>query len=69
MIKIAVIVWMVLGTVFAGSAVMTVLIVPELADHAMRYIPMAGVGGFAAAIPFALFLGWRLNRVTARHGR
>jgi hypothetical protein len=69
MIRVAAIVWMMLGIVFAGSAVMSVLLVPELADNAMRYIPMAGVGGFVAAIPFALLLGRRLSRSSAEKSR
>ena len=50
------------GTVFAGSAVAAVLSMPRLADEAIRYLPMAGVGGYLAAIPVALVLGWRMNR-------
>jgi hypothetical protein len=62
MFKIAAVVWIMVGTVFAGSAVAAVLSMPQLADQAMRYLPLAGVGGYIAAIPVALVLGWHMNR-------
>jgi len=65
MLKIAAIVWIMVGTVFAGSAVAAVLSMPQLADEAMRYLPIAGVGGYIAAIPVALLLGWRMSRSAA----
>lgn len=64
MLKIAAVVWIMLGTVFAGSAVATVLTVPSLSEQAMKYLPIAGVGGYIFAIPFALLVAWRLNRKT-----
>ena len=65
MLKIAALVWIMLGTVFAGSAVATVLAVPSLSDQAIRYLPLAGVGGYLVAMPFALLIARRLNRKTA----
>jgi hypothetical protein len=65
MLKIAAIVWIMVGTVFAGSAVAAVLSMPQLADQAIRYLPLVGVGGYVAAIPVALWLGWRMNRNVA----
>lgn len=60
MLKITGLVWMVLGTVFAGAAVMTVLAVPSLADQGMKYIPIVAVAGFVVAIPFAVVVARRM---------
>jgi TRAP-type mannitol/chloroaromatic compound transport system permease large subunit len=62
MLKIAAVVWIMVGTVFAGSAVAAVLSVPQLAAEAMTYLPLAGVGGYIVAMPVALLLAWRLTR-------
>ena len=62
MLKLAAIVWIMMGTVFAGAGVAAVLSVPSLAADAMRYLPLAGVGGYAAAMPVALFLAWRMMK-------
>jgi hypothetical protein len=62
MLKLAAVVWIMVGTVFAGSAVAAVLSVPQLAAEAMRYLPMAGLGGYIAAVPVALLLAWRMTR-------
>jgi hypothetical protein len=40
----------------SDSAVAAVLSVPPLAAEAMRYLPLAGVGGYVAAMPLALLL-------------
>jgi hypothetical protein len=62
MFKIAAIMWIVIGAVFAGSAVVTILSTPSLADQAIRYVPMAGIGGYIVAIPFAYLIARRLSR-------
>jgi hypothetical protein len=69
MTRIAALIWVMLGTVLAGSGVLTVLIVPELSEHAGRYIPIAGIGGYAVAIPLALLLAWRIGRVAEAQRR
>lgn len=61
MFKVAAIVWVMLGTVFAGIAVMTVLSVPALATHDMRYIPYAAIAGALLAIPFAFVVAGRMR--------
>jgi hypothetical protein len=62
MFKIAAVVWIMVGTVFAGIAVMTVLTVPALSGHAMQYIPVGAVGGFIVAIPVAFLVARRMSR-------
>lgn len=66
MFKIAVIVWVMLGTVFAGIAVMTVLSVPALSAQAMTYIPYAAIAGAILAIPVAYVVAGRMSKAFAR---
>lgn len=65
MFKIAAVVWIMIGTVFAGIAVMTILSVPSLAEHALNYIPRAALGGFILAIPIAFLVAKRMTRTAA----
>jgi len=65
MFKIAVLVWMMVGTVFAGIAVMTILTVPSFANHDMRLIPVGAIAGFVVAIPVAFVVAKRMSQ-TAR---
>ncbi len=66
MLKIAVIVWMIAGTVLAGIAIMVVLAVPTLAVHDMRYIPIAAAVGALIAIPLAYVVAKKIVALTAR---
>lgn len=66
MFKIAIIVWMMAGTVLAGIAIMVVLNVPGLAVHAMQYIPIAAIVGFVIAIPVAYLVAKRIAALTAQ---
>jgi len=66
MMKLAVIVWIVVGTVFAGAAVAAVLTVPSLASEALRYLPVAGIGGYLVAMPVAWLLARRMTGPAAR---
>ncbi len=64
MIKVAAILWIVVGTVLAGSGVVAVLSVPSLASEAIRYLPLAGISGYVAAVPVALLIAKHLTRQT-----
>jgi hypothetical protein len=66
MFKIAIIIWMMAGTVLAGIAIMAVLAVPTLAVHDMQYIPIAAGVGFIVAIPVAYLVAKRISALTAR---
>jgi hypothetical protein len=66
MIKLATIVWIIVGTVFAGAAVAAVLTVPSLASEALRYLPVAGIGGYLVAIPFAWVVARRMTGPATR---
>jgi hypothetical protein len=51
--RLAVLLWVIMGTVFAGLLVMVVLLVPGLAVQAMKLIPIAAVVGAILAVPFS----------------
>ncbi|MFG1221421.1 hypothetical protein [Xanthobacter wiegelii] len=67
MLKIAILVWIVLGTTLAGVAVMTVLSIPSLSGQDMRLIPIAAGIGAAVAIPFALYIAKRIMTITGKN--
>lgn len=60
MLKIAVLIWVMLGTVLAGTAVTTVLTI-GLANP-MQAIPFAALAGFVVAMPLAYLVATRLGR-------
>lgn len=66
MFKIAVLVWIMLGTALAGSLVLVVVAVPSLAAEAARFIPYAAGAGFLAAVPLALLIGRAIFSRVAR---
>ena len=59
---VAAIIWTILGATFAGIALTIVVATPELASHAMKYIPWAVLAGFVLAVPFSVFLAAKLKR-------
>ncbi len=66
MFKISFLVWMMLGTALAGSAVIAVLAVPSLADQAMKNIPFAVLIGFIAAMPLSYLVARKIDATAAR---
>ncbi|QWG25608.1 hypothetical protein KMZ93_12390 [Bradyrhizobium sediminis] len=66
MFKISLIVWIMLGTALAGSAVIAVLAVPSLAAEAMKNIPFAVLAGFAVAMPLSYLVARRIGAAAAR---
>jgi hypothetical protein len=66
MFKISLIVWIMLGTALAGSAVIAVLAVPSLADQAMKNIPLAVLIGFAVATPLSYLVARKIGASPAR---
>ncbi len=61
MFKVAVIVWIVMGSLLAGSAVTLVLSVGSLSNHAMTLIAPAALIGFVLAVPLSLLLAKRIT--------
>lgn len=66
MFKVSILVWIILGTAIAGSAVIAVLAVPSLAAEAMKNIPFAVLTGFAAAMPLSYLVARKIGASTAR---
>lgn len=66
MFKISLLVWIMLGTALAGSAVVAVLAVPSLAAEAMKNIPFAVLAGFVAAVPLSYLVARKIGASTAR---
>ena len=61
MFRIALVVWIMLGTALAGTAMLAVLIVPDLAAQAMKNIPLAVTAGFAAAMPLSYLVARKIG--------
>ena len=66
MFKVSILVWIMLGTAIAGSAVIAVLSVPSLAAEAMKNIPLAVLTGFAVAMPLSYLVARKIGASTAR---
>jgi len=61
MLKMAMILWIMAGTVLAGLTVLVVLLVPSLSDQALSLMmPLAGVA-FVVAFPFAFLVAKRID--------
>ena len=59
---VAALIWIVLGaTPAAGIGLTIVVATPQLAGHAMKYIPYAALAGFVVAIPFSLIVAAKLK--------
>ena len=66
MLKISLLVWIMLGTALAGTAVVAVLAVPSLAADAMKNIPFAVLLGFTAAMPLSYLVAKRIGASSLR---
>jgi hypothetical protein len=65
MIKIAVVVWIVLGATLAGCGLLAVLSIGSLAQDGMKLIPIAVLGGFVLAMPLSFLIARRIGRRAA----
>lgn len=65
MLKLATLIWMILGTALAGAFVIPVLAVPSLADRGMTLIPYVAGGGFLLAVPLAILVARKIYAATA----
>ena len=54
MLRLATILWALIGTTLAGTLMLGVLAVPSLSDQGMRLIPWAVAAGFVAGVPLAV---------------
>lgn len=65
MLKLAVLIWLVLGITLAGMGIMVVVSVPELFSDGMQLIPIAAAIGAVVAMPFAYLIAKRIYSATA----
>ncbi len=65
MFKLAFPLWMLIGTVLAGAAVIVVVAVPSFYDMGMKLIPMVVAVGFAISIPLAYVLAKKITSLTS----
>jgi hypothetical protein len=61
MFKIAILVWVMLGTAVAGTAV-TAVLASGLASNPMKAIPLAALAGFLVAIPLSYAVAAKIAR-------
>lgn len=61
MFKIAILIWVMLGTALAGAAV-TAVLASGLAANPMKAIPLAALAGFVVAIPFSYVVAAKIGR-------
>jgi hypothetical protein len=60
MLKVAVLIWVVLGTTLAGTLVLVVLMMPSLQSQAMKFVALAGIGGYIISLPLSWIVAGRL---------
>lgn len=61
MLKVASLIWIMLGTVLAGIAVLVITATPSLVDKGFQLVPYGAVGGFLLAIPFAILIAKQIG--------
>ncbi|NVO13391.1 MAG: hypothetical protein HXX10_05080 [Rhodoplanes sp.] len=66
MLKLAVLIWMMLGITLAGALVVVIVTVPSLYAQGMSLIPIAAAVGFIVAIPAAIVIAKKIDSATAR---
>jgi hypothetical protein len=61
MFRLALLIWVVLGTVLAGAGVVVVVSNPDLYNQGMKLIPIAAIAGFVIAIPLSFMIGKKIS--------
>ncbi|MBI5262537.1 MAG: hypothetical protein HY852_12055 [Bradyrhizobium sp.] len=61
MLKVSVIVWIMLGTVLAGIAMIVVMMTPSLTGQEMKNIPYAVLVGFILAMPLSYMVAKQIG--------
>jgi hypothetical protein len=60
MLKLASMIFTILGTTLAGIAVLVVLVVPSLADQGMKMIPIAALIGALIGLPLSYWVARKI---------
>jgi hypothetical protein len=66
MLRVAALVWVMLGTTLAGVAMIAILTVPQLMEQSTRLIPLLCSAGFVVAMPIAYLIARRIVRPAMR---
>lgn len=61
MLKIAILIWVILGAAVAGTAV-TAVLAAGIASNPMKVIPLAALAGFVVAVPLSYFVAAKITR-------
>ena len=61
MFRLALLIWVMLGTTLAGIAVLAIVVSPDLYNQGMKLIPVAAIAGFVVAIPLSFMVSKRLT--------
>lgn len=61
MLKIAILIWVMLGTAVAGTAV-TAVLAAGIASNPMKAIPLAALAGFVVAMPLSYLVAAKITR-------
>jgi hypothetical protein len=61
MLRLALLIWVILGTTLAGIAVLVIVSQASLYDQGMKLIPIAALAGFVVAIPLSFVVSKRLS--------
>ena len=62
MLKVAILIWVMLGTALAGSAVTALLAVRGLVASPMKDLPLAALAGVIVAMPLSYLVAAKISR-------
>lgn len=65
MMKLAIVIWIMLGTVLAGVATTVILVTPGLEAMTMSLFPAAAALGFLLAIPMSIMVAKQIYGASA----
>jgi hypothetical protein len=65
MFRVAVLLWVIVGTVLAGVAMTVIVATPALMDQGAKLIPIFCGAGFVLAMPVAYAIARRIAAATA----
>ena len=66
MLKVAAILWIIMGATLAGVGLTVVVATPSLADQSMKLIPWAALAGFVVAMPLSWLLATQIAGARSR---
>ena len=63
MFKVAILIWIMVGTTLAGIGLIVVVSIPSLDAQGMRFIPIGVAAGFLIAMPISLWIASKIMRL------